>query len=453
MTEAGVEEVRRLLGAWSGGEGALYQRLARKLGNLMEEGALGVGTRLPSERALAAGLAVSRRTVEAAYDRLRADGRLESQVGAGSWVAEAAAPRPHRTVDAHHVAHMAAQNAAAGGALIDLTLAAPPAHPLMARARAETSPPLSGSGYYPGGLPGLRERICAWFAGHGVPTAPDEVTVTAGAVQALWLAASALPAGAEVGVEDPTSPSILTALRAHALRLRPLPVDGHGAALPAAPLDGVVVTPAYANPSGALLSAGRAARLPGLATLVIEDLALLDLRLDGPRPLLLAGGANVLSIGTMSKVHWGGLRIGWVRGPRHLIRYIDAARGVMDLGASVDAQVQAAWLLEHQEEALAHRLPELRARRDALAAALTGHAPDWRWRLPGGGLSLWAELPDPVAPALLQHALRDGVALLPAEEFRVSSADARHLRLPFVHPPEVLAEAVARLAARHRALS
>ncbi|GAB3660145.1 PLP-dependent aminotransferase family protein [Actinocorallia lasiicapitis] len=440
--EAG--ELRRLLGGWSQ-EGAetLYGRLAARLSAMTQEGTLGVGERLPSERALAEVLAVSRRTVEAAYDRLRAEGRIESRVGAGSWVTEAAAPRPHRTVEPRHLEHMAERRP------VDLTLATPAAHELVRRAREETEPPFDGRGYYPGGLPELREQICAWFGSYGVPTRPDEVTVTAGAVQALWLATSALAAGAEVGVEDPTSPSILTALRAHTLRLRPLPVDNFGIEPPKGGLDAVVLTPAYSNPTGARLTEGRAERLLAAAgdALVIEDLALLDLRLDGPPPVVLAGRGNVLSIGTMSKAHWAGLRIGWVRGPRRLIRYIESARGVMDLGASVDAQVQAAWLLARHAEAMACRLPRVRASRDALAEALDLHAPAWQWTLPEGGLSLWVELPRPVAPELLQRALREGVALLPGEEFRVSARDPSHLRIPFVLPPDELAGAVSRLAA------
>jgi DNA-binding transcriptional MocR family regulator len=108
-------------------------------------------------------------------------------------------------------------------------------------------------------------------------------------------------------------------LRGHALRLREVPIDQHGMQIDAIPPDArgaVVVTPCYLNPTGAHLEEARCRKLAQRADrdlLVIEDLALADINLDGPAPRSVAAyasPANILSIGSVSKLFWGGLRLG-----------------------------------------------------------------------------------------------------------------------------------------------
>ena len=88
----------------------------------------------------------------------------------------------------------------------------------------------------------------------------------------------------------------------------------------------------------------------------------------------------------------------------------------------------------------------LRARRDALAAELSGTLPDWRFRLPRGGLALWCELPEPLSSALTVAAERQDVILAPGASFAPEGGLERFLRLPYTRSVEELTDAVSRLA-------
>ena len=165
-------------------------------------------TRVPSERALAPELGVSRGTVSRAYDRLREDGFLVSARGAGSWLTlpDAAGPASGR----------AASRPRWG---VDLSVAALPApEPQLgeaalsaARALARRAP---SHGYAAAGLPELRAAIARRFCERGVDTTPDQVLVTAGAQHALHLVLRLLCApGDRVLVDAPAYPRTLAAVR------------------------------------------------------------------------------------------------------------------------------------------------------------------------------------------------------------------------------------------------
>jgi len=78
--------------------------------------------------------------------------------------------------------------------------------------------------------------------------------------------------------------------------------------------------------------------------------------------------------------------------------------------------------------------------------ALAARLPDWRVTVPGGGLSLWCELPDALSTAVTVAAEAEGLVLASGPQFAVEGGLERWLRLPFTHPPEVLVDAVDRLA-------
>lgn len=454
-----IHELICLLSDWSMGTGPLYQKLAGRLAELIDEGVLAAEMLLPSERTMAAALSISRRTVEAANNLLWAQGLVQRRTGVGTWctpgrpvpsIGLAAATRSEEYIE-----HLLSDSRS-----LDLTVAGLPAHPLVAEARQAgrdlgMEMRYDTHGYLPAGLRSLRAEICAWFADHGLPTTPDQIAVTSGASQALWLVAALLPPASKVYVENPTSPAILNALRTHRLRLRTVPGDDGGMDADAVPFDpaaAVFLTPTYCNPSGAHLSAARCRLLADFACAgmtVVEDLALADIRLDGPPAravATLAPDATVLSVGSVSKLFWGGLRLGWVRGQPALIRRINRLKASLDLGTGLDVQAQAAWLLRRRDEVRVDRLPQLRIQRAAMLEALSTELPHWRWRVPEGGLSLWLELPGAEAGSLCLRAQRMGLRLLTGRAFDVRRQDERHLRLPFVHSPAMGREIVRRLA-------
>src|SRR3569833_1699293 len=150
-----------------------YAAIAGGLRGLVLDGRQPLRTRLPAERDLAAGLGVSRTTVTAAYDALRADGYVESRQGAGSWTAlPDGAPLAAR----HELA--------ADRTLIDLACAAPAAPPgigeCVAAAVAELPRHTCGPGYEPLGLAGLRRAVAARYTARGVPALPERILITTG---------------------------------------------------------------------------------------------------------------------------------------------------------------------------------------------------------------------------------------------------------------------------------
>src|SRR5262245_44585635 len=158
------------------------QGLADAIRALVVDGRLAVRTRVPSERALAPELGLSRGTVSRAYDRLREDGYLVSARGAGSWLTlpgGSAAAAPSNLFFEHDRG-------------LDLSIAALPApEPMLTQAAAGAAHELTrhapGFGFVAAGITPLREAVADRYTERGAPTSPDQILITNGAQQALHL--------------------------------------------------------------------------------------------------------------------------------------------------------------------------------------------------------------------------------------------------------------------------
>jgi DNA-binding transcriptional MocR family regulator len=456
------------LGHWAGGRGPVYRQLAEALKAAVTAGDLLPGRRLPAERQLARELAVSRSTVLAAFDVLKREGWLRSRQGSGTWLSrpDAAAPPAADQGDARS---LRANPFLRPGAPvpIDFATAALPAHPLVGEVveslgGGDVRALLDGHGYATSGLTELREGVAATFSASRVPTAPDEVLVTTGTQQGLALvAALAIRRGDLALVENPTSPGVLDALRAAGADVRAVPVGPHGARLDT--LEElmtrlsprlVVVVPTFHNPTAAVMPTGARRRLAALAErlqiLVAEDLSHADIVLGAdrpPPPLAHYADGHVLSLGSMSKLFWGGLRVGWVRAPSHLVARLSRRKATADLGTPLLSQLVAARLLARRDEVAAARREQLLPRLDRLEALLTRELPAWRWARPAGGLSAWVELPAGNATAFAQVAQRHGVSVVPGPLLSADESHERHLRISFAPGLAAITEGVNRLAA------
>jgi DNA-binding transcriptional MocR family regulator len=455
----------RLLGAWRSSR-ARYVALAGAIRLLVLDGRLPLGTRLPGERELAAALRVSRTTTGAAYAALRDEGFLASRRGAGSWT----------RLPADRLAPAAPAEPPAGEGVIDLSCAATAApegalHRALAAATAELPRHLPGPGYHPMGLPALRAAVAGHLTRRGLPTTPDQVLVTAGALHGLTLLLRLLAGpGDRVLVDHPTYPNALDAIRA--VGARPVPVallpggwdlDMLAATLRQASPRLAYVIPDHHNPTGLTLPAADRERLVALAratrTPLVVDETMAELVLDdrAPAPVPVAahdpGADAVITIGSMSKAFWAGLRIGWIRTSRTLVQRLALARATVDLSSPIVEQLVAAELLADPGAVLIAHRAALRARRDALAGALRTALPAWRFELPGGGLSLWVELDSPRSSALAAVADRHGVRVAAGPRFGVDGAFERFLRLPYSLPEPVLLEAIDRLTVAWRAVA
>jgi DNA-binding transcriptional MocR family regulator len=455
----------RVLGAWDRG-GPGYLALAHALRAAILDGRLPLRARLPSERALAAALEVSRTTTTAAYDVLREEGFVDSRRGSGTRTA-----LPTGGAVDHELPSRAIVAGAFDG--IDTTsaaMSAPSAMPdAVARAVRELPAHFGGHGYDPLGLPVLRHAVAERFTARGLPTNADQVIITSGAQGGIALLLDALAAaGDAVLVEVPSYPNALEALRRAGTRLVPAALGDNGwdAAMLSALFRRAVPQLAYTiadfhNPTGLLMDAALRAALVAEAdragTQVIVDETSVELDLapqrEFPPPLAtFAGEGRVITVGSMSKAFWAGLRIGWVRAPQPVVRRLARIRAARDMAAPVLDQLVAAQLLSVREEVLRERRALIVERRDALVDALRRELPSWRFVVPRGGMCLWVQIDGPHAEALADVAEGSGLRIAPGPRFGVEGTLLDRIRIPYTLPVGVLESAVDRLAESRRRL-
>ncbi|WP_412076258.1 PLP-dependent aminotransferase family protein [Streptomyces xanthophaeus] len=443
-----------------------YRALADAVRTLILDGRIALHVRLPAERELAEAVGASRATVTGAYDLLRESGYVRSRRGSGTWTE---LPEGHRPVGAHAIVG-AGGYSADGDPGIDLAIAAMGAPDgSLAEALAWAAPRLPGvartPGYHPFGLPDLRAAVADRFTRRGLPTRPEQILVTAGAQQAFALVVSLLCGpGDRVVTESPTYANALDALRHARVRTGSIAVSDAGWDMEIAEstLRQTVPRLAYTipdfhNPTGALMPQEQRLRLLAATrrtgTWLVVDETIADIALDVPAPAPLAslaprGGADhVVTIGSLSKTHWGGLRVGWIRATEKMITELTAVRVAADMSGSVLDQLVALPLMEGLDRSLPARLAQLRIQREALVRSLQRHTPEWSWQLPPGGLSLWVDLGEPVSSALAERAAAAGVHIGRGARFGVDPGTFEHrLRIPYTLPAERLDEGVRRLA-------
>ncbi|TDC26253.1 PLP-dependent aminotransferase family protein [Streptomyces sp. 8K308] len=447
------------LGRWSSGRGPLYLLLAARLRRLVDEGELPPGAALPPDRALAGALAVGRGTVVAAYEQLRVEGRIVRRQGSGTRVAGPARPGPRETTGAPVFLHLLEPS----DDVIQLACAAPTAPPSALLAAYERALPRLATvtddiGYRPAGHPRLRHAVAAYYARRGLPTEAEQIVITNGGQQALSLLARAfVEPGGRVLVEAPTYPGALEAFGEQAAHLRALPVglDGFESAVaaPARRPDLAYLVSTHHNPTGAVLPPlvrRRLARAAAAADVpLVDDEVLAHLTFPGhetPPPLAAYAESGVVTVGSLSKSVWGGLRVGWIRAARPVADRLARLRAVHDLGGNLPAQLAAAELLPGFEGLCAELAAERRVRHDHLRAELARLLPEWEVPPAMGGQTLWVRLPHGDGDTFAQAALRHGVAVVPGAGLDASGGSRQHVRLHSFAPTETLTEAARRLA-------
>jgi DNA-binding transcriptional MocR family regulator len=465
-------ELRRLvgtLGDWAVGPGPLFRQLARSVAAAIESGALAEGVRLPSERGLSAALFVSRGTAIAAYDLLVADGLVERRPGSGTYVAGPDTfGLPHGR-EGSALVHRLVERSSARSPIIDLSISVlhdAAGLPAAALSTGDLRAMMPETGYSPWGSSELRALIAGHVTDWGLPTTAAQVVMTAGAQQGISAAASCwLRPGDTVVVEDPCYPGAIAAFAAAGARFVGVGVDGDGVrpdqlerALDARPAL-LYLQSTVQSPTGTVLSAARRRRVADLVrhyrVPLVEDLALADLCwTPAPPPIAaLCPQASVAVVGSLSKVLWGGFRLGFVRAAEPLALRFARVKATSDLGTSALSQLLAERLLTTTPGLWRSRALELRLRYQVLAAALTDSLGSWRFDEPAGGLSLWVDLGPVDAERFAQSALRHGVAVATATPLSVSDDHAHRIRLSFAAPPAVLRQGVERLRAAWDALS
>lgn len=433
---------------WRLRPGPRYQRLAAALLAAVDRRVLAPGTRVPAERTLAASVGVSRGTVVACFEHLVAAGVLRRRHGAGTFVVgrPSWAGRP-----ASGVATVLLRRMADDRATIDLSVSCPsdlrhlpPVDVAAAWSR------LDGHGLDPAGLAGLRAEVARHLTEHQqLPTDPDQLVITSGAQEALWLLNQALRPGLVVAT-CPTYPGLGNVFD------DVVAIPGDSAIGRAGRVPGTLayLMPTGHNPAGTVLPTVPRQAIAAIAdagrAIVVEDLSLADLVLDGatPPPPLAALSTRVIAVGSVSKLLWGGLRIGWIRAREPLRGMVLAHKAALNLGTAAASQtITGRVLASIDENWLAAHRDALTQRRDHFVAALAAHLPAWRVRPPAAGLSLWVELPVDNADAFTHVAARHGVAVTAGSTACLDGQHRQHVRLSFAEQLDTLDLAVERLAA------
>lgn len=456
-TRTATDDIASLVAGWSeAGTGSLPRRLAHALRSVIDAGLLPPGSRLPSERALADALAVSRGTVTTALDELRDEGRIDSAQGRGSEVAGApvaTATLPHR-IGSHFVDQAAAINLAAGH---------PPdaSHlPPFTLGPDDLTAEGGGSGVSPQGLLALRHALARRDTAEGIVADASTVHVTNGSHHALAiLVQSVVARGDTVVVEDPGYPGALDILDHVGARVVGVRRDRAGPDPHA--LDELLATqrPSLVylqsgvhNPLGTSPAPGRwravAEVLDAHAATVIDDRALIPLVEPGdvaPPLASLCRRATVATLGSVGKVAWSGLRIGWLTAPLPLVERTVRLRTVTDLGAPVPSQLITLRLLPDIDALAEGRRRTLADARARTLSRLADEAPELAIEVPTGGASMWVRLPVDDATPVAQMARRHGVMVAPGSVARVGGGPDPHLRLCVDRPRAIIDEGVTRL--------
>jgi GntR family transcriptional regulator / MocR family aminotransferase len=405
------------LAADRAGPAPLTIQIVGQLRTAMTDGQLAAGDRLPSTRALAATLGVSRTVVTGAYAQLFAEGWIEGRHGSGTYVADGASASDGagalagasradagmgegadgRAADGQAVGGQAADGRAVGGQagwagphrpLIELR----PGIPWTAdidraawrRAWRKAGAEAPSAATEPQGSAALRAALTGYLRrSRAVRCGPGQVMVTRGVAGSLGLIAAALlRPGDRVGVEEPGYPAARAVFAAHGARLVPCPVDADGLVVDALPagLRLIYTTPAHQYPLGGRLPVPRRQALIAWArstgALIVEDDYDGEFRYDvGPLPALFGLDPGVVVyLGTTTKILTPALRVGWlVAGQELVARLAEAAAG---LGEWAGGPAQRAVLsligtgdLERHVRRMRH---EYARRRAAMTAVLGG---------------------------------------------------------------------------------
>ncbi|MET0283882.1 MAG: PLP-dependent aminotransferase family protein [Polyangiales bacterium] len=466
-------------------ETPLYVAIARAIAGDIARNRLRHGERLPGERTLAASLGVNRNTVHAALQELVAQGWLEPQPARGMFVrapSPAERPRPF----ARGLELRAEVPARPGFELeprapviepaegLQLTGGVPDPrlfpHAIYTRAYRRVlarrgAQLLDYGGPY--GEASLRRGLAEMLSRQrGLAARAQDVMITRGSQQAIWLAAHALlRPGDRIGVEQYGYPPAWRAFRATGAELVPLAVDAEGVRIDALEqafktgLRALYLTPHHQYPTMVALSAQRRLRLLQLARehrcAILEDDYAHEFHFQGRPRLPLASAdhhGSVIYIGTLSKILMPGLRIGYAVAPRPVLEAMATLRSVIDRQGDLPSEAAVAELIEDGElERHTRRMRRIyEQRRDVLARALHDALPERvSFTLPPGGMAFWIRVHGREPRRWVERARARGVVFRAGADYALApQASVPFVRMGFTRLDERELRQAVKLAAR-----
>jgi GntR family transcriptional regulator/MocR family aminotransferase len=469
----------------------LYRQIESYLRQSILSGSLSSDTRLPACRQLAHDLGVNRMTVENAYSELEADGLVFSRIGSGTYVLppnplpivqqnspDALWPLWQQSVQDRNILSKT-------GIADEMLKAAGHSHPIsFASGISDTRQfpidefrkILQGvmrrdgiaaldygerKGYAP-----LREGIVHILASQGLQAHPENILITAGSQQAIFLALQVLlKPGDIILVENPTYSVAIDLFRVLGFQIVGIPMDGQG--MQVEKLEKLLqqyhpkliyTIPNFHNPTGTCLNSARRRQLLVLADRynvpILEDDFVGDLRYEGhsqPSLKALDPGGQVIYVSTFSKMLMPGLRVGFIVANGPVYDSLLNFKRLSDLATSTLIQrALDAYVTVGRYQTYLHRSCQLfRKRRDAMLEAIDHYLPtDVSFEVPKGGLFLWLRLPENLSSdELLSLACKEGVSFAPGNGFFTDGVNGKEwLRLNFsAQPVEDIEEGIKRL--------
>jgi 2-aminoadipate transaminase len=305
------------------------------------------------------------------------------------------------------------------------------------------------------GLDELKRCIAQVMAAEDMEVEPEDLLVTTGGQQVIDLVCKTLlDPGDVVVAEAPTYPGAVPVFVSYQADVVQIEIDEHGmrtdvlrSELERLDREGrvpkfIYTVPSFQNPAGVTLALERRRELVRIAhereLLVLEDNPYGLLRYEGqalPTLYSLDGGEFVIYLGTFSKILSPGLRLGWTAAPRPVLEKLNLGKGGADLCSStLSQQFVVTYFAERDWRQYLRSLVDLyRRRRDAMLEALAEHLPpEASWTRPGGGLFIWARLPEYLDTTdLLARALREHVAFVPGRAAYLDGRGGTEMRLNF----------------------
>lgn len=465
----------------------LFRQVYLGLRDAIIDTALAPGSRLPSTRELAKRLGVSRTSVLAAYDQLLAEGYVEGKAGSGTYVSSdlpepvvtpaqepevARAGQARRTLSAYGARCREYAPAQVSLDTIPFITGRTSVDPQTVEAwraissrRLRKAEPIDYGYSDPFGLPALRREIAEYLrAARAVRCDPEQILIVSGAQQAIDLTLRVLlDPGDAAWVEDPCYPATRAALQALGARQVPVPVDESGIVVergieaePDARL--AYVTPSHQYPTGVAMSMARRLELLAWArsrgAWIVEDDYDSEFRYAG-RPLASLQGLMphdcVIYIGTLSKVLFPGIRMGFAVVPHDLLDAFAGARFLADRHSSTLQQAVVADFL--REGFLTSHIRRMRHRyreaRDTTVEIVGEKLGPWATPArPDCGMQLVAYLKEGLSDiAVAQAAQRHGVSVRPVSPMYLKAPPSQGLLLGFTgHSLPSLRIATERLA-------
>lgn len=470
--------------------GTLQARIQQMVAQGILSGRFRAGERLPSSRRMAQHLGVSRITVTLAYTELVADDYLTSRGRSGYFVSDNAPEPPafatqpagtdtvdwSRAIGQKFTPSLGMDKPADWASYrypfiygqADETLFDTANWRLCAlKALGKRDFSAMTADYFDGDDPKLVDFIARQtLPRRGILASPNEILVTMGAQNALWLTAQVLLNSRRLAaIEDPCYPALRNILDQSRCQLATVPVDANGLipeALPAG-TDVVFTTPSHQCPTAATMPTARRMALLKKAEednfLVVEDDYEFEMSfLNAPSPSLksLDRNGRVIYVGSFSKSLFPGLRLGYLAGPAPFIREARALRAsvLRHPPGHIQRTVSYYLSLGHYDALVRRMSRAYRDRRNAMDKAIHAEGLTIAGQGSYGGSSIWMRAPDGIDTTTLGDTLREkGVLIEPgAPFFAAPSPPTEFFRLAYSSIPEArIPEGIALIAKAMRA--